>query len=421
MIVPAERSAKWRTTAYAVWASIGIILLIGFALYALGRIFPALVPFIIALVLAFLLSGPVDALSGRRGLPRGVATLLSIFGLIAIIVVVMTFIVPAVARETTAFVSQVPKYNQQVQRLVEDVISGFNRVTLPDWLSNAAGAVNARLSTIAVSVGSAAATFLLSAGSGVATAIFDLLIGLVIAFWLLRDLPKMRVELRSLAGPRYQEDFENAAFTVVRVVRGYLKGTTIASLITATASIVAFLIIGVPYPWVLGVIVFLLNFIPYIGPFVSGVLAGLLGLLISPWVGLGGLLTVILAQNLTDNLITPRVMAEHVDLHPTLVIFSLLVGGSLFGVAGMLLAIPVAATAKGLFVYYYEQRTQRQIVSSDGALFKSSVAVPEGGEETPTSGDTDEPTSGESGADDALESDSHGTSDTSEGGTGSDS
>ncbi len=83
------------------------------------------------------------------------------------------------------------------------------------------------------------------------------------------------------------------------------------------------------------------------------------------------------AQNVTDTFITPRVMSDQVDLHPILVIFSLLVGGSLFGIAGMLFAIPVAATGKGLFVYYYEQRTQRQLVTEDGALFKGTGCDPD--------------------------------------------
>ncbi|MGV8082412.1 MAG: AI-2E family transporter [Coriobacteriia bacterium] len=409
-MVASERSAKWRTTFFAAWASIGILLLVGAALYALGRIFSALVPFLIAFVLAFLLSGLVDALQ-KRGMSRGIATLLSILGLIAVVAGIMTFIVPAVVRESAAFVKEVPKYSEQVQQFVQDLMTRFNRVSFPDWLGNVTGAVSSQLSTLAVSIGSAVATGLVSAGSGVATGAFDLLIGMVLAFWVLRDLPKMRSELRSLAGPRYQEDFENAAFTVARVVRGYLKGTTIASLVIAVVSVIAFLIIGVPYPWVLGVVVFFLNYIPYVGPFISAVLAGLLGLLVSPWVGLGGLLTVIIAQNVTDNLVTPRVMAEHVDLHPTLVIFSLLVGGSLFGIPGMLLAIPVAATAKGLFVYYYERRTQRQIVSSDGAFFRSSTAGPEGGSETP-----------EQTSEKAEEADAGtGTSDNDAGSTGSDS
>ena len=65
---------------------------------------------------------------------------------------------------------------------------------------------------------------------------------------------------------------------------------------------------------------------------------------------------VIAAQQLTDNLVTPRVMSAQVDLHPTLVIFSLLVGCTLFGIIGLLVAIPLAATVKALAVYYWELR-----------------------------------------------------------------
>jgi hypothetical protein len=92
---------------------------------------------------------------------------------------------------------------------------------------------------------------------------------------------------------------------------------------------------------------------------------------------------VAVAQNLTDTLVTPRVMSEQVDLHPTLVIFSLLVGGSLFGIPGMLFAIPVAATGKGLFVYYYEKRTDRQLGSLNGALFRDQACDPDAAEVAP--------------------------------------
>ena len=85
---------------------------------------------------------------------------------------------------------------------------------------------------------------------------------------------------------------------------------------------------------------------------------------------------VVVAQNFTDTVVTPRVMSDQVDLHPILVIFSLLVGATLFGIPGMLFAIPVAATGKGLFVYYYERRTQRQLASEDGALFRGAGCDP---------------------------------------------
>jgi predicted PurR-regulated permease PerM len=132
----------------------------------------------------------------------------------------------------------------------------------------------------------------------------------------------------------------------------------------------------VPYALVLGIITFFFNYVPYIGPFTAGFIAGLVGLFVSPWTGLAAVLVIVVAQNFTDTVITPRVMSEQVDLHPIIVILSLLVGGTLFGIPGMLFAIPVAATGKGLFVYYYERRTQRPLSSQNGALFRGAGSDP---------------------------------------------
>jgi predicted PurR-regulated permease PerM len=182
---------------------------------------------------------------------------------------------------------------------------------------------------------------------------------LIIAFWVLKDLPKIRSELTLLVGPDYEADAEHLDATPARVV-GLLARQILVSLVTALITTVGASLLGVPYALVLGLLAFFLNFAPYIGPVITGLFAALLGLIVSPWVALAAAAVVIVAQNFTDFVVTPRVMSSQVDLHPTLVIFSLLIGGTLFGVPGLLFAIPVAAIIKGLFVYYYEQRTDRR-------------------------------------------------------------
>jgi len=82
---------------------------------------------------------------------------------------------------------------------------------------------------------------------------------------------------------------------------------------------------------------------------------------------------VVLVVQQIDSLVTaPRIMSDQMDLHPLLVIFSLLVGASLFGVWGMVLSVPVAAFVKGMFVFIVEKRTERQITSDDGVLFPTA-------------------------------------------------
>jgi predicted PurR-regulated permease PerM len=102
---------------------------------------------------------------------------------------------------------------------------------------------------------------------------------------------------------------------------------------------------------------------------------------VSPWLGLWAVVVVIVATQIDGFVVNPRIMSGQVDLHPVLVVFSLLTGATLFGVAGMILAIPVAAISKAVFMYWYELRTGRDLATPDGVLFseREPGASSEGG------------------------------------------
>jgi predicted PurR-regulated permease PerM len=372
---PEARYHRWRQSALVVWTTIGGLILAAVVLWALGKIAGALVPFVIAFILVFLLNWPVRSLS-RRGLTRGAAAATCLTLGILALGAFLTLMGPFVGRQVVSFANSAPDHFSQLEQAAAALQARYANIVFPQWLAGFVAAASTRLSQVAVTLGNEAARVVVSTGSGVATGFFDLVLALVIAFWALKDLPKLRTEMIALAGPKYQDDAEHLIATVTRVVGGYLRGQTIASFATGTIATIGLAIIGVPYPLVLGIIVFFLNYIPYVGPFMAGLLAALVGLFVGPWTAVLAIVVVVVAQNVTDTMITPRVMSDQVDLHPILVIFSLLVGGSLFGIPGMLFAIPVAATGKGLFVYYYEQRTQRQLASENGALFRGTGCEP---------------------------------------------
>jgi len=385
------RLARWQTRFFTAWASIGWLVLLSGVLWGLSRISAALLPFLLAFLLVFLLRAPVVWLVGR-GMTRSLAVVTCYAGVLVVLTVAGIFIFPSVGRQIAAFAEDAPGYIDQIQTFVEDMQQTFSDIVVPVWLSQSVRAISTSLTNIVVGLGDALAQGLLAAGSGLATFVFDVLIALVLAYWLLKDLPKMRDEISVLAGRRYEDDVENLLDTLVRVVGGYLRGQTIASLVTGFIATVGLAIIGVPYALVLGIITFIFNYIPYIGPLMAGVIAALVALIVSPFTAVLAIGVVILAQQLTDNLVTPRVMSEQVDLHPTLVIFSLLVGGSLFGILGMIVSIPVAATGKGLFVYYFERKTRRSLTTEDGALFRSPGSDDEDDDD---SSERDEPLSDE--------------------------
>jgi len=399
MTTPELRFARWRMTGLIVWTSIGVLVLLAAALWVFGLISSAFVPFVMAFVVVFLLNAPVKFFE-TRGMKRGLASGLSLALGIGFLALIVTVLVPIVGKQAVSFADKAPQFFNTFEKVITLWQGRFSALEFQPWLTPLIKSGSTQLTTAAVTVGNSLAGTLVSASGGVASAFFDALLALIIAFWTLRDMPKIREEIGVVAGPRYRDDVEHMTATVTRVVGGYLKGQTIASICTGTLATIGLAFIVPAYAITLGLITGLLNFIPYIGPVVAGALAALVAIIVNPahpvLSGVLAIVVVIVAQNLTDTLVTPRVMSEQVDLHPTLVIFSLLVGGTLFGIAGMLFAIPVAATAKGLFVYYFEQRTDRQITTDDGALFRTSTSDPDDesdndceppGSPTPAAGD----------------------------------
>lgn len=362
-----ERTARVAMTA---WATIGWLVLAAAAFWLLARVMPALVPFMMAGIIVLILRGPVNLLEAR-GLKRAVAVALCYLLMFAVLALVSAFVIPAIGDQLRQFSVDLPGYFDAAAQWWEGVQGQARSIVLPAWiltgLTDAAASVSATLADAAKS----AAGGILSAGQSAATLLFDMVLALVIGFWALKDLPKVRTEVMALVGEHRRGEADMILETVLRVLGGYIRGQLIVSAVTGVIVWLGLSLLGVPYALVLGLLTGMLNVLPYIGPFVGGLAAGIVGLFISPLLGLGALGVVIGAQQVTDIFVTPRVMSEQVDLHPLLVIFSLLVGGTLFGFWGLFLAIPVAAIIKGLFVYYYEKHTDRVIATEDGVLFRS--------------------------------------------------
>lgn len=110
----------------------------------------------------------------------------------------------------------------------------------------------------------------------------------------------------------------------------------------------------------------------------------MLGLFQSPLLALETLIVMVIAQNVTDNLLSPLVMQSAVQVHPVLSLICIIMGSALGGVLGMILAVPLTAAIKGVFVYYFESRTGRQLVTYDGAIFKGRPYVDDAGNIVPS-------------------------------------
>lgn len=383
-----SRLDTWRQRAFVVWTVIGWTVLAIGVMLLLGRIWSALVPFVLAAIVVFICRAPVTALQ-QRGVPRLWGTAICFGGGFLLIGVASAFILPSVGRQTAAFVSRFPEYLSAALSWWRSVESSYQGLSLPRWTFEAVDQLQMELASAAPVVSSAIARGAAAVGTQAMTLLFDLVIALVIAFWMLKDLPTIRDEILVLAGER-RDDVAHVLREISEVLGGYLKAQIIISTVTGTVVAVGLGVIGVPYALVLGIITGALNIVPYLGPAIASIVAAIVAGVATQnmWLVLASLGIIFATQQVVDLLITPRVMSDQVDLHPVLVLLSLLAGGTLFGAPGMLLAIPVAAVGKAVFVYFYEKSTSVELGTHDGALFKAPKPAAE------TCDEPDEPENG---------------------------
>ena len=362
---------RWTLAGIRVWTILGVAALTIVAVWVLSMLSFALLPITLGLLIVLLLEGPVEFLGRRIG--RTGAVIVCYLATLVAITLVLVLIIPPVYSQIVQFVQAASGYVTSVYAWWLKYFATNQASPEAAWISNAAVALKDQLLTAAGSLSTGVAQFALNAGGWMMSAFFNVMIALMIGFYALVDLPRLEREVFTIAGDNQREELAHALRTTSKVVGGWLTGTLIQSVIVGVIMTIGFMILGVPYAVVLGVLGAVLNPVPYIGSAIAWIIAGLAGLIVSPWMALWAFLVAWAASNINGFVFAPRIMSDSVDLHPLLVLAALLVGTSLFGVPGMVFSIPVAAVAKGMLLYRYEKRTDRQIGSEDGVIFRASA------------------------------------------------
>jgi predicted PurR-regulated permease PerM len=168
----------------------------------------------------------------------------------------------------------------------------------------------------------------------------------ILTIYFMLALPGMRRAVAILVNPKDRDRAERVTDRSIERIGGYVSGNLVTSLVCGVVSLVALLLFGVPFAFPLAMWAGLADLIPAVGSYLGAIPAIAVGLIVSPWIGLGVAVYFVLYQQFENYVIVPRVMKNAVNLSPAAVVIATLVGASLGGFAGALLALPVAATMK---------------------------------------------------------------------------
>jgi len=328
---------------YWMKVTASVLLVVGLARIVLA-VGDVLVLVLVSIILAFGFQ-PAVAWFVRRGLSRGWAVTVGLVLGFAVVGAFMALVLPDVIRQLAGLAETAPEYLDRATR-ESTLLSDLNeRFDLQSALDDASGDLPG---TILGFVGS------------FASLVFNSLTVLILTIYFTVNLPNMRDAVATLLGRREREDFNLIFGESVQRVGGYVLGNLAISAIAGTVSFIALTVIGVPFAAALAFFVALTDLVPTVGAIIGAAVASV----VAAFVGIPQLIATIafflVYQQVENYLIQPAVMRRTVDMAAPVVILAVLIGGTLLGVVGALLAIPTAAIIKVAFrELYLEERVER--------------------------------------------------------------
>lgn len=320
---------------------IGAFLVLGLALWLLSEI---LLPFVVGMAIAYLLTPFVDRVE-RLGINRLVAALLIVMFVVLAFVLVILLVAPVVGGQLGSFIDNIPSYITRLQSLVTDP----GRPWLQKLVGQGLGNDKAFSDLVTQGVGWVTA-FLRSLWSGgrALVSVFSLVvITPVVAFYLVYDWHRMLRTVDAWVPRPQRATVRQLAREIDAAIAGFVRGQTAVCLILGSFYAVTLTLTGLNFGFLIGLVSGLITFIPYVGSLTGLVLAS--GVAVAQfWPDATWIVVVVLifivGQFLEGNVLAPKLVGESVGLHPVWLIFSLLAFGYLFGFVGLLVAVPLAAT-----------------------------------------------------------------------------
>ncbi|MDO4911194.1 MAG: AI-2E family transporter [Corynebacterium sp.] len=332
----------------AAWAARFIIIAVaGYVLWlGISKVSAGALPIALALLVSTVLWPPVRWLR-EKGLPAALSVLVVLLTCIG----AMAGLVAAMA----------PSVSSQSGDLVNRSIEGAK--TLMDWvqgppLNIKADAINQGVNEILAKIQEQATNIAAGVATGVSTAsevIVTFFIMIILTFFFLKDGPRFLPWMRKVTGPTVGWHLSEVLLRVWNSLSGYIRAQAAVSLIDAIFIGIGLFLLKVPLALVIIVLTFFAGFIPIVGAISAGAVAVLIALVSNGWsTAIAVLILIVAVQQIEGHILSPIFQSKAMDLHPAIVLLSVTVGGTLWGIPGAFLAVPVAAAIAVVLRYHGE-------------------------------------------------------------------
>ncbi|MFA5785822.1 MAG: AI-2E family transporter [Actinomycetota bacterium] len=320
-----------------VFMSAIVVAAAGLLLYVGYRIRGILLLVVIAAFLAISLEPAVEFLQKLR-FPRGAAVAAILLATIVFAAGFFVAVVPPLSRQVQNLAHNIPTYTEKLTDYSKRFQEYNEKYQIADKIKSTLEALPSKAGAYMGNVAGVALGFLRVLANTVTV--------LVLTIYFLLDAPRLKQGMFLLLPKRRRKRAGELVEQIFDKVGGFMMGNILVSIVAGTAAFIALSIMRVPYPVALALWVAIADMIPMVGATLGAIICVIVALFQGPLIGLLTLIYFVIYQQTENYLLVPRIMKKTVDLSPAAVILAAMIGGTLAGFAGVLLAVPAAAAVK---------------------------------------------------------------------------
>ena len=324
------------------WNILGII----------GTILSVISPVFIGFIIAWLLD-PIATRFAKK-MPRVLACILTYLIIFGGIILILAFTVPTFSSGISDIVSVVPDIVDNVQDFAGDFLENLGN---SKQIESYKDTLLTRIEEVGSSLVNTLPNTIWNFGRGVVSGATNIVLGLMIGFYLLFDFRKFQGHLLSIIPKDWHKGAKDLMNRINGKLRSYVGGVLLIMLLVFITQSIGFSLARLSAPFLFALFCAITDVIPYIGPWIGGAPAVIVGFTIDPMVGVFCLVSVLVCQLLENNFYQPLIMGKTMKLHPVTIMLGLLIFNYFFGMIGMIVATPLIATIKIIFEFIMENTT----------------------------------------------------------------
>jgi predicted PurR-regulated permease PerM len=330
-----------------------------FGLYFISRMFnryplieDTFYTIIISLILAYFLN-PLVNIFERKGLNRFLSTLLVYIIILGTVVILSISVLPRTGRELRRLATNLPGYITALSTWFSSIYSGYSSTIeeMPELVTSIEKVISANVDSLQSGLANGIERFIMIA-VGMFTRIISWVLTPILTFYFLMDKDHFINKLKSFIPKKNKEETLYLFKQIDTALSEFIRGRLLMAVAVGITTTVFLFLMGIEFAIVIGFITGVADIIPYIGPFLGFVPAVIFAFIAGPikavWVGV----FFILIQWGENNIIGPKILGKTTGMHPLTVLLSIIVGGTIFGVMGMLLSVPFVSVIIILYKYF---------------------------------------------------------------------